>query len=290
MPTIQEVLKSAKADFIESGHHHCRPGWIQLKQCPWCRSDNYHLGINLDLKFASCWKCGGHHLAQVFIKLGIAYKQAQGYFTSLDTSEAIKLDRTRGSLKEPPSRKSLLGAHRLYLRTRKFDPDKIQRIWKVQGIGIAARLAWRIYIPIILNNEVVSWTTRAIGDRVQQRYISASAEEESMDHKDLIYGRDYCNHSIVIVEGPTDAWRVGPGAGALFGTAFTPAQVLELADIPYRYICFDSSSIAQARARELAGQLSVFPGETHVVELDAADPGSAPEKEINALRKLAKLT
>ncbi len=132
-------------------------------------------------------------------------------------------------------------------------------------------------------------TTRAIGDRVQERYISASFEQEAVNHKTLVYGSNYCQHSVVVVEGPIDAWRVGPGAGALFGTAFTPMQVLRLTKFPYRYICFDNSSVAQARARELAEELSVFPGTTEVIELDALDPGSASKKEIQLLRKHAKL-
>jgi hypothetical protein len=135
----------------------------------------------------------------------------------------------------------------------------------------------------------VSWTTRAIGDRVEQRYISASAEEESVNIKHCVYGRDLCHHSVVIVEGPADAWAVGPGAGALFGTAFSQAQVNSLIDIPHRIVCFDSSPDAQARAEELAHQLSCFPGVTENAILDAKDPGCASAKEIALLRKIALL-
>ena len=121
------------------------------------------------------------------------------------------------------------------------------------------------------------------------RYISASAEQEKINHKHLIYGQDFCHHSIIVVEGPLDAWRIGPGAGALFGTAFTTAQVRKIVKYPYRYIVFDSSAEAQRRARELAEQLSAFQGITETIELDAEDPGSASPKEIRRLRRVTKL-
>jgi hypothetical protein len=98
-----------------------------------------------------------------------------------------------------------------------------------------------------------------------------------------------CRHAIVITEGPTDAWAVGPGAGALFGTAFTPAQVAELVTIPRRVVCFDSSPAAQQQAAKLAEQLSCFPGITENVLLDAKDPGSATQKELRLLRRFAGL-
>ena len=135
----------------------------------------------------------------------------------------------------------------------------------------------------------MSWTTRAIGDKVTQRYISASAEQEKINHKHLVYGEDFCRHSSVVVEGPIDAWRIGAGAGALFGTAFTASQVRKIVQHPYRYIVFDSSKDAQARAEELADQLSVFPGATEIIVLDAEDPGSASRKEVRLLRKAARL-
>lgn len=150
-------------------------------------------------------------------------------------------------------------------------------------------LSWRIYIPILWKGRRVSWTSRAIGN-VSQRYYSASADQEEINHKHLVYGMDFCRSSIVIVEGPADVWAIGPGAGALFGTAFTPAQIRKLIDIPYRYICFDSSPDAQREATKLAEALSVFPGVTENLLLDAKDPGEASSKELNSIRRHAKLS
>lgn len=288
--TLQSVLDDLGIEYLESGHHHCRPGWIQIRGCPFCGSDSYHLGWNLQLNYASCWKCGGHHWFKVLQALGVPKEKARSLFSGIEVGEeSISRERRQISLLEPKGRGPLQAPHRDYLLRRGFDPDRLVLVWELEGIGIAARLPWRIYIPIIQKGRRVSWTTRTIGSRVQPRYLSASAEEETVNHKEIVYGIDYCRHSVVIVEGPADAWRIGPGAGAVFGTAFSTAQVKALVEFPYRYICFDSSPDAQALACELAEQLSVFPGQTENIVLDAKDPGEASPKEIKRLRRVAKL-
>lgn len=288
--TIQEILNDLGIDFLETGHHHCRPDWVQIKQCPFCESSNYHLGWNTQLNFASCWRCGGHYGPKVLEALGASREKARSLYEGINGGpRREKWRSTKTRLKEPAGLGPLTTAHRQYLRSRGFDADTVERVWSVQGIGLAARLAWRIYIPVIHRAQKVSWTTRAIGDRVGQRYISASEEESSMNLKELVYGMDYCHHSVVITEGPLDAWKIGPGAGALFGTAFTTAQVKKLIDVPRRFICFDSETDAQRKAEELASLLSCFPGVTENWVLDSKDPGSASSKELKLIRRAAGL-
>jgi DNA primase len=283
---IQDLLSQYRIEYREAGqHHHARVGWIQI-DCPFCGPGTYkfHLGYNLAYGYFSCWKCGPHPRKEVWKRLGIPWSEVKG-IPQERTEE--KKSYVNPTLMEPSFRGPLLPPHRKYLESRGFDPEEIVKLWHVEGIGIAPRLSWRIYIPIYWRSERVSWTTRAIGESVEPRYLSASAKEERIPHKDLVYGIDFCSHSIVVVEGPFDAWRIGPGAGALFGAAFTEAQLQKISKIPYRYICLDAD--AQLTAERLADQLSVFPGQTWVIQLDAKDPASASQKEINRLRKIAKL-
>lgn len=289
--TIEEVLDDLGIEYLEGGgHHHARPGWIQM-DCPFCQTvDKFHLGYNLSLGYFSCWRCGGHHPEYVLMRFGLSKADAKAFCDDKDLSPGEVSTRKRKGLLEPPGRGPLKKAHQQYLRdVRGFDPDELVRIWGIEGLGPIGPLAWRIYIPIIYKEQRVSWTTRAIGEKVSQRYISASFEEEAVNHKELVYGIDYCLHSVIVVEGPTDVWNIGPGAGGLFGTAYTEAQVAKLARVPHRFIAFDNSPTAQRRARKLARELSSYPGETQNIQIDAADPGSAPRKEIKLLRKLAKL-
>lgn len=287
MSTIQEVLSKLRIPFLESGHKHSRVGWIQLEICPFCNSHNYHLGYNLSTGYFHCWRCRGHHPMSVLVRLGLNHQEAQAFWKGQRNFE-LPAEKPRTGLKEPKYGK-LLGAHREYLRSRGFEPKEISDLWQVGGLGIAGHLSWRLYIPILLNDERVSWTTRAVGDGIQQRYLSASAGEESVNHKSLLYGADYCLHSAIVVEGPVDAWRIGPGAVAVLGTAYSTSQVNKLLKYPLRVICFDSEPGAQRVAKELAAQLSGFPGKTLNVELDANDPGTASKKEVRLLRKIARL-
>lgn len=234
-----------------------------------------------------CWRCRGHSPFATLTRFGVPekeIKEALRHHTGYQPVETI-----RKGLKEPSNRGPLQEAHIEYLRSRGFDPAELERIWSIEGLSICGRLSWRIYIPIVHQGQRVSWTARAIGEHAQQRYVSASAEEEAINHKHLVYGLDQCWHTVIIVEGPIDAWAVGPGAGALFGTAFTTPQVARLARVPYRFVCFDNEPQAQRRAIELCHELSVFPGETHRIVLDASDPGSATKRELSRLRKIARL-
>lgn len=284
--TIQEVLNEAGIEYLESGHHHARPGWLQVKDCPFCGSVKFHLGYNLGGKFWHCWRCRWHSTWEVFHALGIPThlaKQLVGNY------QEDKSKRTRSKLKEPSFRGPLQPAHEDYLRERGLVPEEIVSIWQAEGIGIATRLSWRIYIPIVHNGKRVSWTTRTIGDS-EQRYISASAAEESINHKDLVYGLDYVRDTALIVEGPFDAWNIGPGAVSLFGTAYSAAQVRLLSNVPNRFVCFDSSTEAQRIARKLAHELSCFPGRTQLLQIDAEDPGSASKREVQEIRDAVGLS
>jgi DNA primase len=143
-------------------------------------------------------------------------------------------------------------------------------------------LSWRIWIPVHVRGELVTWTTRSIGDG---GYVSARPEEERTPIKHCLYGLDHCRHVAVVVEGPADVWKIGPGAVATFGVSYTQEQVALLAEIPIRVVCFDREVGAQRQATKLCRALEAHPGSTCRVELDAEDPGSASEEEVSALRK-----
>jgi len=197
-----------------------------------------------------------------------------------------RYDKTpRGKLEMPRGVAPLQYAHHNYLRGRKFKVKKLERLWEIKGIGIAAELSWRIFIPIFYNGTMVSWTTRSIVDKHKDRYVSASPKQESIDHKELLYGEDYCRHSVVLCEGPTDVWRIGPGAVCSFGTTYSRSQVLKLSQYPVRVICYDDEPEAQHRADELCNLLAPFDGDTFKVTLNAKDPGEALEEEIEELRQ-----
>lgn len=285
-----ELLTSKRIDFQIGGQHrHVRRGWLGV-DCPWCGlgTKKYHLGINLRSFATVCWRCGPHGLANALSLLtNTPLPECIGWLgpVSRGKSRGDRGDLPEGRLKIPKEVGLLSKPHLQYLQGRGFNPQEIDALWgPLGGIGPLGWLKWRVFIPIIYRGETVSWTTRTIGDH-PSRYISAPPENEKIPHKQTLYGIDHAVNAIVVCEGPTDVWRLGAGAVATFGLKVTPQQVLMISRFPLRAICFDNESFAQRAARRLAHQLSVFPGRTLVLQVDAPDLGEASRKEIKLIRK-----
>jgi hypothetical protein len=288
--TIPELLEHYGIEHREAGHRHVRPGWVGI-DCPRCSpgSGKFKLGINLEKGYANCWTCGSVRLAEAISEL--AHISVGEAFRSLSESRLLLQQHTAppprkpgGKLVIPPGVGPMTRTHRLYLYGRCFDPDEVERLWGVQCIGLAGRLSWRLWIPIISEGKVVSWTTRATGSD-PMRYISARPDQELIPHKTLLYGEDYARHAVVICEGTTDAWRIGPGAVATMGLSVTLSQVYRMSRFPVRVICFDNEPEAQRRAERLAKQLQPLPGETHVVRIETGkDVAEADSAEVEELR------
>lgn len=286
--TFLDLLDELHVEYRRSGHEHCRYGWLQI-DCHRCSPGwkHFRLGYNLSGRYLSCWNCGRVSLWDTVQALTGWPRRRVAAFLGELPRERAPVAPDRGVVRLPAGLGPLLGAHRRYLRGRGFDPDAVAQVWGLKGIGIAAKLQWRIFIPIVLKGELVSWTTRSISDSPVGRYRSASVDQESLNHKTLLYGEHLVRHAVIVHEGPTDVWRTGPGAVAVMGTGYSTAQVYRLSRYPLRVICFDSEPQAQKRARELADALRVFPGSTQVATLSTGkDVAEADEDEVEELRGL----
>lgn len=286
MAQIEHILEDMGVPHVGSEHKHGRPGWVQI-DCPHCGpgTQKFHLGISLTTGAAACWRCGKQNTAKVLaLSSGQTFRSIR---QALDDATLVAAPiRPRGRLRCPKGIEPLGAAHRAYLQGRGFCPDTVATLWGVQGIGQTGRHRWRLFIPIQQHGRTVSWTTRSIQPQARARYMSAANEDEAVPHKELLYGADYARHAITIHEGPLDVWAVGPGAVATCGTGFTDSQLAAMARYPVRVVCFDAGTAAQRRARELADMLSVYPGETHNVQLETGeDPAEAERAEIKELRE-----
>lgn len=277
-----EILQELNIPYKESGDKHCTPGFINIT-CPWCLG-HCHLGYNLSKNYFNCWKCGSKRTIEVLQYItNKSYEECKDLIGNLQ-SYIPKNEKVIRKLVIPEGVKPIGLAHYNYLKSRKLDPIEICTLWKVQGIGMNNKLQWRLFIPIVYKGEVCSWTTRSISNEVSNRYISAPLGGEKLEHKKLLYGEDFCRNCIVICEGVFDAWRIGPGAVATFGTSYSKAQVLKMVKYPVRVVLFDKD--AKSKAKELAELLSVYSGQTHNIILDSKDPGEASDSDIKLIRKL----
>lgn len=285
---FEDILKELNIEYITEGCHHCTSGFIQL-DCPFCAKDSHkwHLGYCIEGNYFHCWRCGSHRLIDTFMELtGLPYHKCKKLLDGLDIPK-FKKEEITGTLILPKELGKLKPAHIRYLQSRGFNYKEIKHFWRIEGIGIAKRLSWRIFIPIIYQGKIVSWTTRSISKSSDvTRYISAGLKEESLPHKSLLYGEDYTRRGIIIHEGAIDVWKMGPGAVATFGTGFSIEQINKMIQYPKRAVCFDNEREAQQRARKLTYELSVFPGDTYNIVLDTKDIVSSSDKEIRKLRKM----
>jgi hypothetical protein len=229
-----------------------------------------------------------------FVELtGYTEHQVKKLLKGLDKSSPNQIAPTprKGTLKIPEGVTSLKRTHKNYLRGRGFSNKEIETLEYVWGIGaitLHTRLSWRLFIPIHYRNEIVSWTTRAVSENTQPRYITAGLDEESIPHKELLYGEDLARHAIIITEGPFDAWKIGTGAVSTLGVNYSRSQFDKMLRYPTRIVCYDNQPPAQVRANKLVDELSIYGGTTYNVQLDSKDAGCATQKEIKKLRKLLK--
>ena len=285
--TFAEILDQYNIPMAPEAHHHARQGWVQI-DCPFCAKDSqqWHMGYSLEGHFFNCWRCGSHRPIETLMEItGLPFSKCKKILDGV-VLVRIKKEEPKGKFIFPKGVGPLLVPHKQYIGSRGFFWEEIRKLWDIRGIGITAKLSWRIFIPIFYHGKIVSWTTRSISNNKKTvRYISASLKQESIPHKSLLYGEDYCEKTIIVTEGPFDVWKIGPGAVATLGTGYSNKQLLRMTNYLKRIICFDSDKLAQKRAKKLCDDLSVYPGETFNVRLDAKDAADASNKEIKLLRK-----
>lgn len=284
---FQEILDKHRVSYKTEGQY-TRAGWIQF-QCCFCGGgadpNKPYCGYSIQSGAVHCWNCGKHRVIDTLIKLtGLNYREVKQIYDRPTRYLDPKL-KYGGKLVLPKIYGPLETPHRKYLEGRGYDVEKLVQLWHLKGIGLSTQFQWRILIPIEVYGETVSWTTRSISDNVPDRYISAKESQEVVHHKHVLYGEDYCQNACIVVEGPTDVWRVGPGAVGTFGTGFSMEQVWRIIRYPKRILCFDNG-VKQKKVNEFCRLLQAYPGKTYNVVLDAPDPGSASPKEIKKLRRM----
>lgn len=295
---IITLFNDYNVDYTDN-HHHVTKGWVNV-HCPFCSgSRNYHLGVHLQTGACNCWRCGSHGLFNVLrILLNVNSNELRNILNKYMDMDALYLFSKRKKLKNRLNENikiktpyiDLTEKHRKYLQKRNYDVDSLINIWGLKSFDRIGDYKYRIFIPIYFKNKIVSYQGRTTSDTVIPRYKTCSKEDELIHHKYIVYGYDYAvmNDSIIVVEGVTDAWRIGTGAVATFGITYTITQALLLANFKKVYIMYDNEKNAIRQAKNLGKDISLI-GNSEVYVLtnyDSDDPGNLSEKEIKKVRKL----
>lgn len=275
-----------------------RPGCVSVR-CPVCTDHSNHGNFNPATGGYFCWRCGGHSTTRIISRLiGVPFAEADRVFHEYDQLSASRdtLNKRKrggaGAIELPGE--DLGPNHRAYLAGRGFDPDFLVSTYGIRGTGPACRwqgsdFRLRVIIPIHdEHGRLVNFQGRDITNRQELRYKGPPVELVVKHHKELVYGAHLVTgRRVVVVEGVFDAWRMGPGFVATFGTSLTPAQVATLANWDEIFFMFDPEPEAQARAREYGGQLAALGRKIEIIRADygGRDPGDLTAKEAEEIRK-----
>jgi len=271
MPDVIAALEAAGIDHRETSR-----GWVETP-CPLCGSKD-NGGINLESGQWNCWSCGANSIRKVLRLLTGSDETYSTYwtrnsFTRRKTKERIE---RKDGVKMPGG--PLQEYHVAYLRKRGFDPNEIVRLYHVRGTDHLTEYKFRLMIPILVKGRVVSFQGRDITERSEIRYKTCPKTEEAIPIKSTLYGEWLVpGDTVVVCEGVMDAWKLGPGAVALYGLAYTPAQVKLLGKYRKVVLVFDD----EEKARQVSGELEMDLGVLGVdvesrVFRGYKDPGEVP--------------
>jgi hypothetical protein len=293
---IIRLYQDYSINYLTEGHKHCREGWVNTP-CPFCSgNEGYHLGFEIENNRYTCWRCGWHPMLPTIAKLlNIEERQARKIVKEYGAFiPTLKIEKAPQKLIEHrlPSNTQPLGrVHKTYLERRKFDPDKIERIWNILATGPVSVLdginyRHRIVIPFIWNGQQVSFDSRDITGKHMSKYMACPKNREIIPHKHILYGKqEYWKDEIILVEGPTDVWRMGVYSAAVSGIKYTPEQIRCIASSFKRVaVCFDGEQAASLQANKIVAELKFRGVDAFRVDIEG-DPGSMDQTEADYLVK-----
>ena len=294
MEWVTRLLGDRRIPYVAEGNTHTTEGWVNV-HCPYCGDDNYHLGINTESGGCHCWRCGTHPMIATFSQLlRLSPSQTWAVISEYRGVRRVAPRKTTARphgekpFKFPTPNEPLTRPYIHYLRRRHFDPEQIVQEWGVRQTGPMSKLdgvsySYRLLIPVIWDGQVVSFQARDITGRAHMRYMACPRQRERIHHKDILYGKQEAwdaARQMIVVEGVTDVWRLGPFAAAVFGIEFRMEQVLAMARLADQFfIAFDDEPTAQEQAERLAVRLRVLGKRTAICPPPGKDPGGMSQDD-----------
>lgn len=291
MVDVERLLRDFRVNYATSGPD-VSQGWIGVR-CPWCNDHGQHLGICLDNNAVSCWKCGAHKFTQTVAKLiKVSDQEAWDickHYGGIRSASIDKRKKARAAFLDLPDAPWSKRAQE-YLASR-FVTEELIMTYDLRYGGPVGFWAHRIIIPVYVNGVLVSATGRTIHDAVEPRYLNNPIEKSVIDMKHTFLGLDLLPNKkkAVVVEGPFDAIKGGPGFISGFGATLTKQQLLQLSDMEHVTIMFDADDTGRRKADLYAETLASIGIEVDIMTLASdngyKDLGAMPVEEIISVRK-----
>lgn len=272
----QRICDDNRIPYIDRGAN-VKRGEISV-HCPMCGSadPSYHMGLNLENGYWACWRNQNHRgrspVRLLIALLGISYRKAleiAGLDASYVDPEGFDAVAARLMKQHGFTKIEEINHKREFLQfPREFVPitgkGRTRRCWEylafdrtfgaIDTIKLCAQydihtatdgpFRDRVVLPYYLNEELVSWTGRAIADATI-RYRDLDVESSLVPPKETLFNHD-CGHVgghvLVVVEGPIDALKLdyfgrdwGLRAVSLSTNSITDQQVFLLEDLSARF-------------------------------------------------------
>lgn len=260
--------------------------------CPFCNDHSNHCGIFEDTLVFHCWICGASGPIEALLEtlLGIGSREADDLLGNVEsdfkTSSLEQIDRlicrevskaieaNRGKEIEwpeysvPITRDTESLVLDRYLKRRKISLATV--ILHNCRLCEAGRYMHRMIIPVYFSGKLVSYQAADLTGKAYLKYETAPGKIN-----DYLYGYDQVTEEMILVEGILDAWRLGPGACATFGTHITNNQKNLIEDKKLKKLIFCWDSDAYWKAKNQAGWFKPFIREVKVIKLpEGEDPDS----------------
>jgi len=302
---VIQLYQDYSIDFLTEGHRHCSEGWVNTA-CPFCTGNpGYHLGFNLDDNYYICYRCGWHSVSETIAKLlHVSETEAEtiikgyGLLVPKRRTEPVKKIRIK-SFRLPSNTRPLEANHKKYLEGRGFDPDYLEKEWSLLGTGPISTLdtgsgnnkkilnyRFRIIIPFIWDNQQVSFDSRDITGKHMSKYMACPGDRELISHKKILYGKqEKWKNAGLLVEGPTDVWRMGTNSFAVSGIKYTLSQIRRISDNFNRVaVILDDDAQAIIQANKIVTELKFRGVDAFRVDIEG-DPGSMKQEDADYLVK-----
>lgn len=291
---IHRFVRDFNLTTADSGEKHYRNGWVNLA-CPFCfGSEGYHLGYNEETGHWNCYRCGYHNEVSAVKELTkVNWEEAKRIVIKYGGRPILKVieeDQSRPAhIVLPQGTGPLNRQAKRYLKARNFDPYLLEEEWGLMSTGPVGNYKFRIIAPIFFRQKIVSYQGRDYTEASPYKYKACPKDEEVVFHKQILYGADYATeHSVIVVEGITDVWRLGRGAVATLGIEWTYEQVSLLRHYPRVLIMFDQAEYeARRQAFKLGQAIAAFGShvEVYTDRENQKDPADMTDKEARAFMR-----
>lgn len=283
---ICKFLDDRNIRYFHSGNN-TSTGWISTN-CIFCIDQSNHLGINLSSKAFSCFKCAekGNAVKLVCTIDGCDVKTAFQIISEYGDGTFVPREKHyQSKVKFPMGTVKILSDPALaFLESRRYDTQIVIDKYDLYSTGPSGDYKHRIIIPVFVKNRIVSFTGRDITGQSSIKYKNSSEQYSIRDVKQCLYNMDNVyRDKAVIVEGIFDAWRIGDGAVATFGTKYTREQLRLLKGLKQVFVMYDED--ASEISEKLAYDLAAFVPQIEVLKLSEGDPDDLEESDVRALRR-----